>query len=510
MRYIFCVTTRQPASGSTPTREARDERPAGADDRVIDLTREPARDAGGVGTDVAPPAPAAAQTGRDPRTAMEAFGHAVARSAGYRGWLERQGVDPSRLTRFDQVPHLTKHDVFAGDVDAWIDGGVTAAAELVASSGHTGTFSVGVTSREELRRQQDATDAALRALGAGADRSTLLLNCLPMGIAVPSMLATVATPSVHLGMAQQLFERFHADFDLVVVVAEPVLLKELAERLFAANGASWTADRLACVVGGEWIAESWRRHVGDLLGLGPAQDRGAGGVLISLGAAELGLHLLFETPVLRAIRSALDTAGRARDLFGDDWGYTPTLFTYDPHRLHVEERRHDDGATTLAFTPLGHRLLPLVRYDLDDLGSLVPAAHVNATMAAIGAPHRVDHPVVAYWGRRSAGVRLNGRIVRPELVKQRLFAAAAEAAVLTGRFFLDDDPAHRGPRDPAAVLHVQLRPGTIATPGLASDLERFLGDVTGTDCRVEVHPDDAYPFHVPGDHQRKPTYHARR
>lgn len=466
-------------------------------DQVIDLTRQPASGMGGA----AHPA-ALTQMSADPRSAaMAAFEHAVSVSAGYRAWLERQSVDPARTTAIEQVPYLEKRDVFGSDFGTWIDGGgSTGAAELLTSSGRSGTFSVGVTSRDELRSLQAATDNALRAAGAGEGRSTLLLNCLPMGISVPATIATVATPSVHLEMAQELFERVGPEFDLVVVLAEPVFCKEFAERLFAAHGAAWTADRLACVVGGEWISESWRRYVSGLLGLGPAHDQGTAGILISMGAAELGLHLLFETPDLRAIRSVLDESGQARALFRYPWGYTPTLFTFDPSRVYVEERHHDDGASTLVFTPLGRRLLPLVRYDLGDLGQVAPADHLNAQLAALGVPQRVDRPVVAFWGRRSAGLVLGGRLVRPELIKQRLFSSSAEAAVLTGRFFLGHSP------DP--VLHVQLRQATIATPRLAADLGAFLGEVTRTSCRIAVHAHDDYPFHLSGDYQHKPTYQA--
>jgi phenylacetate-CoA ligase len=482
------------------TSDTATRHPQAATHRVIDLTQEPAgtRDVGQPDQLDATPhehSPA------DPRSAaLAAFAHAVSVSTGYRTWLQRQGAEPARVTAIEQVPYIEKRDVFGADLDTWLDGGITAAAELLTSSGQTGTFSAGITSHAELRGQQAATDAALRALGAGDGRSTLLLNCLPMGIAVPTTIATVATPSVHLEMAQELLERFGPAFDLVVVLAEPVFLKELAERIVAIHGAGWTAGDLACVVGGEWVSESWRRHVSGLLGLGPAQHQGARGVLISMGAAELGLHLLFETPELRTIRSLLDTSGQARDLFAHAWGYTPTLFSFDPTRLHIEERRHGDGVSTLAITPLARRLLPLVRYDLGDIGELVPPERLNARLAAIGAPQRVDRPVVACWGRRGSGLVVGDRVIRPELIKQRLFRSAADAAVLTGRFYLEHDP------DP--VLHVQRRAATVATPGLAADLGAFVSGVARTSCRVAVHAHDAYPYHLPGDYQHKPRYHA--
>ncbi|MDH3725067.1 MAG: hypothetical protein OER93_04890 [Thermoleophilia bacterium] len=437
----------------------------------------------------------------DPKgDAFGAFRRAVAVSPGYGAWLDASGVDPARITSIDDVPYLTKRDVFGSDLEQWVEGGGTAeAAELLTSSGQSGSFSVGVTSRAELLALQAATDTALRAAGAGEESSTLLLNCLPMGISVPTTLATVATPSVHLEMAQEIFERVGPSFARVVILSEPIFLKELAERLFAAHGASWTANETACIVGGEWVSESWRRYVSGLLGMPAPHEQGNTGIMISMGAAELGMNLLFENPGLRTIRSLLDESGQARELFRQDWGYTPTLFAFDPSRLYIEERQHDDGTSTLAFTPLTRRLLPLVRYDLGDLGEIVSPERVNEQLAALGSPARLPRPIIAFWGRQAAGITIGGRTVRPELIKQRLFSYSAEAAVLTGRFYLDTSPK--------PVLHVQLRPETVATPRLAADLGAFLGEATGATSRVKVHAHAEYPFHLAGDYQHKPTYH---
>jgi phenylacetate-CoA ligase len=434
-------------------------------------------------------------------SALASFLRAVSGSEGYRAWLQAHGVDPETIDDLNQVPFLTKDDVFSGDVTRWVEGGLTeGAAELLTSSGQSGSFSVGVNSRAEQRALQASTDEALRAAGADESSSTLLLNCLPMGITVPTSLATVATPSVHLDMAQELYERLGPNFDRVVILAEPVFLKEFAERLFAHHGAAWTATTTICVVGGEWIAESWRRYVGGLFGMPPTVQPGTSGILISMGAAELGINLLFETPELRTVRSLIDESGLGSGLFSGTFDYTPTLFAYDPRRLYVEERVHPDGRSTLAFTPLTRRLLPLVRYDLGDLGEVLPPERVNARLAAMGLEVRTPVPVIAFWGRESAGLEIGGRTIRPELVKQRLFTYSAEAAVLTGRFYLAAGPP--------PVIHLQLRPDTIATPGLAADLSAFLTEAAGMPTTVELHSYRDYPYHLAGDFQRKPVYHA--
>lgn len=441
----------------------------------------------------------AVRRGRD--AALIAFRRAAAASSGYRRWLERQGVVPDVVDAIDEVPYLVKRDVFGGPVNDWIVGGrPSLAAEVLTSSGRGGAFSIGLTSRAELRALEATIDGALRAVGATDTGATLLLNCLPMGIGTPTSVATVATPSVHLEMAQELFERIGPDFDRIVVVAEPVFMKELAERIAAARGGGRRVPT-SCIVGGEWVSESWRAYVSGLFGMPPASDMDDSGIMISMGAAELGLNLLFETPALRALRSRLDGAGRGGTPTAHDMGYTPSLFAFNPERFFVEERSHGDRATTLAFTSLGDGLLPLVRYDLGDVAEFVAPSAINDALSTAGIEARVTEPVVAFWGRQSDGIRVGLATIRPEHVKQRLFADAAVASQITGRFYIESTG---GP-----TLHVQRRATAGSSAALRGAIATMIDELTQTPCAVMLHSHDAYPFHVAGDFQHKPVYHGR-
>jgi phenylacetate-CoA ligase len=461
----------------------------------MDFTYTRPRPAGPGLPSEAPPAPSE-------RLALAAFRRAAASSAGYRAVIDAAGIDPAEVRSLREVPYVDKRQVFAGDVSAWLaTGRIAGAAELLTSSGQSGAFSIGVSSHAERDAQEAMTDAALRGAGAREDRPTLLLNCLPMGISVPTRLATVATPSVHLEMALEIMARLGPGFARLIILAEPLFLKELGEAALDRLGPSADRPSTACFVGGEWVAESWRRYVAALFGLeGPAGDP-EGGVFVSMGAAELGLHALFETPELRLARSVLDEPLARRAVFGRDPGYTPSLFAYDPERLHFEERVHPGGERTLVCTTLTRRLLPLVRYDLDDLGEHVAPEILNAELAARGCPARVHGPVVAVWGRRAATVSGPGWSLRPEPVKERLFAYSAEAASLTGRFRIEGGPV--GP-----VLHVELRAGAAPTPGLTAQLGRWLELTTGARGRAIAYLHREYPFHLPGDFQHKAVYTA--
>jgi hypothetical protein len=432
--------------------------------------------------------------------ALQAFRRAARRLPGYRALLEERGVDAAAVSELSQVPYLDKAAVFGDGVGRWIEGGgITEAAELLTSSGTSGgAFSVGVTSRAEREDLQRLADDALRQLGAGEGSPTFLVNCLPMGVGVPTTLATVATPSVHLEMALELLTTFGPSFDRVVIVGEPTFLKELAELGREAVGPTWAPRTTFLIVGGEWVAESWRTHVASLAGFGRPDKDPASGILISMGAAELGLHCFVETPELRAARQALRDRSVRHAIFGRDPGYSPSLFAFDPRRIHVEERLHANGDSSLAVTTLTPRLVPLIRYDLGDLGDVVPAEALNAALAQHGSPVRVTDPVVAVWGRAGAveGPRWS---LRPELVKERLFATPADAACVSGRFHIQQGTA--GPR-----LHVQLRDGAAPRPGLTADLERFLEAASGAVGHVFLHHHREYPFHLAGDYQHKPRY----
>ena len=446
--------------------------------------------------------PAAAPLRTDGRAAaLRAGRRALARVPGYRELVASHGGRPGRLRDLSELPYLDKPTVFGGDLDPWIDGGgLGGAAELMTSSGQSGQFSVGVTSRAEVRGQERMVDDVLRRLGAGESSPTLLLNCLPMGIGVTTRLATVASPSVHLEMAIQLLQRVGPRFDRLVIVAEPLFLKELVEEALAAHGPGLLPPATFAFVGGEWVAESWRTYVSGVAGFPDPSTSPGPGVLVSMGAAELGLHCFFETPALRTARRALADPDARRALFGRDPGYGPSLLTYDPTRLYVEERERPDGWRTLAVTTLAPRLMPLVRYDLGDLGEMVPAAAINAELAARNVQARVDDPVVAVWGRSGAATG-PGWTLRPEPVKERLFAYPALAASVSGRFFIEA-------RDGEPWLHLQLRAGANPVHGAAADLRAYLQRECGGLGEVVLHDHRGYPHHLAGDFQHKPRYHA--
>jgi phenylacetate-CoA ligase len=450
------------------------------------------------------PRPSGSPPRRDPgvHPVLQAARRAADILPGYRDYLTSRGLTPGTLRALSDVPYLDRATVFGEDLTHWIEAQrMTKAAELRTSGGAgEGVGAVRLSSRTERAQLVRSTDATLRTMGASRTSPTLLVNCYATDVSIPSTLATTASPSAHLEMTLEILMGYGPAFDRVVIAGGPAFLKELAEFGHELAGSRWTPVPTFMVVGGEWVAESWRAYVGSLTdfaaGGGPKNE----GILIAMGAPELGPHCLAETPELREARGLLQEPHARRDLFGHDPGYPPVLFAHNPEHLFLEERLRPSGEKTLVATTLTPRLVPLVRYDLDERVDIVTGENLRVCARERGHTLSVTGPVVAAWGR-SAHATGRGWSLRPELVKERLLLRAAHAACVTGRFHLLEVAGR-------PQLHVQLRNGLAAQPGLGADLAAFLRSATGVRGEVLLHHAREYPFHLPGDHQHLPNYVA--
>lgn len=255
------------------------------------------------------------------RRLLRAFRRAVADMPWYRTLLEEHGghvdqvVDAASFTR--SCPPLTKRNTFHRfPIDQLA--ATTAIAELASvltSSGHGGQFSFGLGTRAQAAENGRAIDQAFNLVLGLDSRSTLAINCLPMGVGFSSERMTVATTSVREDMAVALVQAFGAHYDQIVLVADPLFMKRLLDYA-AIRGTDWARYRIQVVLGEEIFGEHFRDYVAACLGLDmrhPAQ----GSITSSFGVGELGLHLCFETPATIALRRAISGDGElAREVVG--------------------------------------------------------------------------------------------------------------------------------------------------------------------------------------------------
>jgi phenylacetate-CoA ligase len=187
---------------------------------------------------------------------------------------------------------------------------------VLTSSGHGGRFSFGVISRKQAAASAEFMDRAFDDAFGIATRKTLAINCLPMGVVFSSNLMTVATTSVREDMAVALVEAFGHHYDQIVAGRRSALHEALhrlrpraRHRLEPLSGQRESSARRSS---GRTSGATWRRASGST-STGPRTATSCR----RLASAELGLHLLYETPAtIRVRRGALGAPAFARDLFG--------------------------------------------------------------------------------------------------------------------------------------------------------------------------------------------------
>ncbi|WP_046114382.1 hypothetical protein [Aquincola tertiaricarbonis] len=360
------------------------------------------------------------------------------RSPAYRRLLLEHGISlVAPLPPLGALPVLDKDCSFARHPLEELAGGLRTQdiGQALTSSGRGGgVFGFKLSTRGEMRSARAAVDLGLQQMFRADERSTLVVNCLPMGVTFDAESATVANVSVREDMACALMQQLGPSYQQVVVCTDPLFVRRLlahAEQI----GLDWPRLHASMVLGEEMLVEPQRRFIADALGITPGDGRL---VVSSMGIGELGLHLFFEDAACIAVRQALQAGARwpgLQDL--EDADGLPSLFCFDAQRCHVEtvgtDARGDGELVVTLLDPRTPLLLP--RYATGDLARLVPPACAAAACQSLGLPPPVLPWLLVHGRRRD---RAAGR-PSVERIKECLYADAAVARRLTGAFRLQAD-----------------------------------------------------------------------
>ena len=401
------------------------------------------------------------------------------------------------------APLLDKHNTF-GDfsIAALCTGGsLDGVRSILTSSGHSGIFSFGVNTAENLMRSARSIDTGLQYLFGVDERTTLLINALPMGVKVNTRATVLAETSVRDDMVYALVKKFGPEFDQIILVAEGSFAKKIVEDGAELHGIDWARHRVHVVTGEEGISENYRRYLERCLGIADPEAPDAQVVASSMGVAELDLNIFHETrDTIRIRRAAHRDPQLRRRLFGADATFCPMLFVYYPHRTLVEELG-DSQDRELVISMLSEEMkIPLLRYRSGDFGRLY--AHDDVATAATGAGLPTPDwklPFVAVSGRGRA-LKTEAGPLYPEAVKEAMYADHAVAATLTGNFRLKS--AGNG----GAVLHLQLRRDVPAIAGGGERLQVALQPLSPVPTEVRFHAYQAFPWAMEVDYERKFRY----
>lgn len=228
-----------------------------------------------------------------------------------------------------------------------------------------------------------------------------------------------------------------------------------------------------------------------------------GYIMSSLGVAELGLNLAFETPATIALRRlAAAHPAFARELFGRAIGSGPSLpmiFTFNPERTFIEVVEPDaDGYGKMTVSMLDPaRSIPLLRYQTGDVARLLDRDQVTALARRHGLHEReLPTALLALQGRNREASANRAHV---GVYKGALLANHEVARHLTGAVRL----TFVGNR---CTMHVQLVRGQVPDSALEQAiLQEIAADLRP--ARLVLWPYAAFPDGM-GLDERKFSYYA--
>ena len=436
---------------------------------------------------------------------IAAFRDAAEKVPAYKRILADEALDPAEVANVEdfaaRVPVIDEERTFRKFPLAELcrAGSPGRLAGVLTSSGPSGKFAFGLYDLPGAEAQADRMDDALDGLLQVRTRATLLINCLPMGVKVPTRACTLAETSVRADMVTAIVAQFASHYDQIIMVGEAAFIKHVLE-LGLDMGIDWQGLLIHLILGEEPLAENARKYFQSILGCDLARPQ-TGLIGSSMGVAELGLNLFFELPHLIALRRALHEDRRLREaVLGPDVPTTPMLFTYDPRRIYVEVLE-DRRLVVSTLAPA--RTVPLIRYETGDVASFIDTQALPAPMLdAMGlSPQAVgDLPMIMVHGRGRCALA-GQKPVYPEQVKEGLYHRPELARKTTANFRLVSGT------DSVAVK-IQLAPGVPNDPDCADEFAEVLGDYLSAPFTVGCWPYADFTGGMALDYERKFDYLA--
>jgi phenylacetate-CoA ligase len=442
--------------------------------------------------------------------AVKAFHRKIADVPGYREtFAARTGVsaesviDIASFKKF--VPITDKHATFCGDDLSTLCRGGTldGVRSILTSSGHSGVFSFGVNTAENLANSARSIDTGLEYVFGVDQRSTLLINALPMGVKINTRAAVLAETSVREDMVFALIKKFANQFDQIILVAEGSFAKKIIEDGADYHDIDWGRLPVSLITGEEAIAENYRSYIASRIGVAKDDIGPQKLVMSSMGIAELDLNIFHETKdTIRIRRLAHHDPQLRRALFGDGTTVCPMFFVYYPTRCYVETNptQHVPGELVLSMLSDDMKI-PLLRYRTGDVGRTFKYGEVVQILARHGyvLSPELKLPFVAVYGR-GACVSLGDAELTPEEVKEALYADHVIASTITGNFKMTraDDGNVR--------IDFQLRKGKRRPPDAADRFLQNLANINPIAVKPVFIGYELFPRSMETDWERKFRY----
>ncbi len=377
----------------------------------------------------------------------------------YRTFLKSHKIDSASITTvqdfLEKVPETTKKNyIFAAQklAQLCLDGDYHNINLLVKSSGHSG--------RQCYWAQSHMTDAfSETVLSIGLDRNfhinstkTLILNGFILGSWVTGITfneyasshCTVLNIGPKVDEILQTMQEIGKEYQQILITGYPPFIKELVDT-GKAQKFPWKHFRVHFAAGGEDFPESWREYI--------MKQSGAKKIRSGFGASDIGILGGVETDASVHIRQKAEKNPILKKALFGNVQETPMLFQY-PTNLFI----NTNSKGQLVFTTiLPEAIQPVIKYNLEDLGGVIPYRTMEKILEEQGMEITAELPLPFFYviGRADGPVNFHAFLIYPENIEDCLYKNKAVAGAVTGNFRLSKK--HDDHHEPSLVVELQLK-----------------------------------------------------
>jgi len=421
--------------------------------------------------------------------ALQVFHAAAERVPAYKKFLHEHGIDHhsiKTLEDFKTVPVINKKNYlkkYPLHELCW-DGDLTRMNVVSVSSGSTGQPFFWPRDINQEHEVDHYYDLCLRSIFEADHKHSLVVIAFAIGmyVAGPFTFASalrlaqkgnpisIVTPGNDIATVLRIVENLGGEFEQIIIGGYPPLVKDIVEE-GVRQGIDWKAKNTRLFFGGEGFSEKWRDHVHGVL-----QSNAELTTSINMyGTADAAL-VGIETPTSIAYRRiAASSPGFLQAHFQSE--RLPSMVSYNPLFKFFEVIEEEK----LIFTTSSG--VPLIRYEIGDVGGLVSYDELHRHTEAIDTPlnkklseGKSTHldwnlPVVYLFGRHDFTVHLYGANVYPENIKEALEDSKL-ASQVTGKFIITTE--HREDMSPYLFIRVQLAPGVEQSADLRDQVQHTI------------------------------------
>lgn len=437
--------------------------------------------------------------------------HQAARSIpAYQHLLSDQGIKADHIKTIADfrklVPIVDKKKLFhTYDLKSFCKNGTfEEIRSFFSSSGSSGLFSFGVESWKAARTASFSIEYLLDHYFSIFEKKTLLINCLPMGVRVPTRHLQTAEASVRSDVILAMIRQLNKEFEQFILIGESPFLKKVVDE-GAENGIDWQDICVHLITGGEFIAENYRTYMGKLLGIDFEKPEN-GIIAVNMGLSELSLSLFRESIETIQLRRNVFENETLRSIFAVNAEcHCPLIMQYFPPQVFLETQPDINGRPQLVVSLLDKNIqLPLLRYNTEDTGRCLSYQEMDKLLKDHKLSHLLPHsklPFVLVSGKYQPILMPDGRAISPSIVKEAIYQHFATANSLTGNFFIQKKFA----KEPPSVI-VQLRKGHSASQENEHNLDEALIGYCGCELECLQIPYQEFPYGMELSYEKKFTY----